>query len=345
MGRRNPNGYGSVTRLKGNRSKPWIVKVTQYDADGNGRQVPVGYAATEEEGNILLAKYNNNPWNIERNKITLADLYQQWAAVKKPKLGSSLQYALQASYKRCSKYYGMKYRDIKAYHMQDAIDNCVSSYSAQNSVKNLWSHLDKFAYEMDIIEKMYSQITTVTLSPSEKEARTPFSDEQIEALWKLQGQAWSNIVLLYMYTGFRLTELLGMKKDQVNMDEMYFQNGVKSAAGRGRIVPIHSRIQPIVKELMKQPGEYLISENGKRVPQTRFYKLWKETLPLIGIDSEDETKTPHAARHTVETRLDNEKANKKCIDLIMGHKSKDIGNRVYNHKTIKQLRETIELLK
>ena len=85
--------------------------------------------------------------------------------------------------------------------MQDAIDNCVSSYSAQNSVKNLWSHLDKFAYEMDIIEKMYSQITTVTLSPSEKEARTPFSDEQIEALWKLQGQAWSNIVLLYMYTG------------------------------------------------------------------------------------------------------------------------------------------------
>ena len=74
MGKRNPNGYGSVTKLKGNRSKPWIIKVTQYDADGNGRQVPLDYATTEEEANIILAKYNHNPWNIDRKNITLADL-------------------------------------------------------------------------------------------------------------------------------------------------------------------------------------------------------------------------------------------------------------------------------
>jgi len=74
VGKRNPNGYGSVTKLKGNRSKPWIIKVTQYDADGNGRQVPLDYAATEEEANIILAKYNHNPWNIDRKNITLADL-------------------------------------------------------------------------------------------------------------------------------------------------------------------------------------------------------------------------------------------------------------------------------
>lgn len=98
MSRRKPNGYGSVTKLKGNRSKPWIIKVTQYDADGNGRQVPLDYAATEEEANIILAKYNHNPWNIDRKNITLADLYNQWAKIKKPKLGTSLQYSLQAAY-------------------------------------------------------------------------------------------------------------------------------------------------------------------------------------------------------------------------------------------------------
>ena len=96
---------------------------------------------------------------------------------------------------------------------------------------------------------------------------------------------------------------------------------------------------------MDQPGNYLIAEDGKRIPKTRFYKIWKETLALIGIDPEDDTKTPHSTRHTVETRLDNAHANKKCIDLIIGHKSKDIGNRVYNHKTLEQLRATIELLK
>ena len=63
-------------------------------------------------------------------------------------------------------------------------------------------------------------------------------------------------------------------------------------------------------------------------------------MEKIGAD-----KTPHAARHTFETNLANAKGNRKCIDMLMGHKSKDVGNRVYNHKTIEQLRETIALLK
>jgi len=29
----------------------------------------------------------------------------------------------------------------------------------------------------------------------------------------------------------------------------------------------------------------------------------------------------------------------------MGHASRDVGNRVYNHKTIEELREAIELFK
>ena len=56
-------------------------------------------------------------------------------------------------------------------------------------------------------------------------------------------------------------------------------------------------------------------------------------------------KTPHEARHTFETLLDNAGGNRKCIDMLMGHKSTDTGNRVYNHKTLDQLRETIALLK
>ena len=54
MGKRNPNNYGCVTKLKGKRSRPWIVKVTVYDSDGRARQVPVDYAETEEQANIIL---------------------------------------------------------------------------------------------------------------------------------------------------------------------------------------------------------------------------------------------------------------------------------------------------
>ena len=107
MGRRNPNGYGCVTKLSGRRSRPWCVKITTYDSEGQAKQTPIGYAATEEEANILLAEYNNNPWNIDRERVTLLLLYQRWAEIKLPKLGKSNQSSLRAAFKHCSKYYGV----------------------------------------------------------------------------------------------------------------------------------------------------------------------------------------------------------------------------------------------
>lgn len=339
MGKRNPNGYGCVTKLNGNRSKPWIVKVTVYDEEGHGRQTPIGYAETEEQANIMLAQYNNNPWNIDRNKVTLVELYNRWAKIKLPRLGTALQRSLRASFKYCKKYYGMKYRSIRAYHMQACIDECPKSYASQASIKNLWGHLDRFAFECDIIDKMYSTLITSPPAPAET-SRTPFTDAHINALWKIKDEPWVDTVLIYIYTGFRLNELLGMKTEQVNMKEKYFQGGLKSDAGKTRIVPIHPRIEPLVKRFYEQNNTYLICEQGAKLSGGHYYDFWKEVMKKINAEG----KTPHEARHTFETLLDNAGGNRKCIDMLMGHKSKDIGNRVYNHKTIKQLRETINLL-
>lgn len=338
MGKRNPNGYGCVTKLKGNRLKPWIVKVTVYDEEGHSKQVPVAYAETEEQGNILLAQYNNNPWNVKRDKVTLVELYQQWSKVKLPKLGTSLQSSLKSAFRHCSKYYGLKYRSIRAYQMQDCIDNCGCGYSTQGAIKNLWGHLDRFAFECDIIEKMYSTLTTAPPIPETN--RTPFTPEQVEQLWKIKDDDWVNTVLIYLYTGFRLTELLNMKTEQVNIKEWYFQGGIKSASGKGRIVPVHEKIKPLVQTLVDQGNVYLFSYQEKKISQTQYYQFWGEVMKKIEAD-----KTPHEARHTFETNLDNAGGNRKCIDMLMGHKSKDVGNRVYNHKTIDQLRDTVNLLK
>lgn len=44
--------------------------------------------------------------------------------------------------------------------------------------------------------------------------------------------------------------------------------------------------------------------------------------------------TPHKCRHTLWSRLDSAGVNKVCIDLMMGHKSKEVGERVYTYKTV-----------
>ena len=337
MSKRNPNGYGCVTKLSGNRSRPYVVKVTIYDEQGNAMQKPVAYAETKEKALILLAQYNNNPWDADRETITLAILYQRWYKIKFPKLGKSNQQSLQAAFKHCSKYYGMKYRSIKAFHMQDTIDNCGCAYSTQGAIKNLWGHLDKFAFECDIIDKMYSQLTTAP--PIPETSRIPFTVKEIEALWNISDQPWVDTVLIFLYSGFRLTELLTMKTEQVDLKENTFTGGIKTKNGKERKVPIHSKIKPFVEKLVKQGNVYLFTYDNRKLSQTKYYEFWKNVMDSINAEH-----TPHEARHTFETFLDNAGGNRKCIDLLMGHKSSDVGNKVYNHKTLYQLQETIELL-
>ena len=97
-----------------------------------------------------------------------------------------------------------------------------------------------------------------------------------------------------------------------------------------------------VKNRLKKSNEYFLeTDEGSKFKKGDFYEEWKTVISYIT----KKKKTPHEARHTFETFLDNAGGNRKCIDMLMGHKSKDVGNRVYNHKTVEQLRDTILLLK
>lgn len=53
---------------------------------------------------------------------------------------------------------------------------------------------------------------------------------------------------------------------------------------------------------------------------------------------------PHDGRHTCKTRLDNAGVNPTTAKLILGHSSNDVEERVYTHKTTKQLIEAINLI-
>ncbi len=308
-----------------------------YGEDGRARQTPIGYAETEEKANILLAQYNNNPWEVDREKVTLAVLYQRWAKIKMPKLSTANQTSLKAAYKHCAKYYGKKYHSLKSYHMQDCIDNCGCGVSTQTNIRNLFSHLDRFAFEIDLINKMYSQITTVPPAPETK--KTPFTIEEITSLWEIQDKPWVDTVLIYLYTGFRLNELLSITCDQINLEEGYLLGGSKSESGKNRIVPIHPRIRTFIEQRMEHGHPCLISLDGKKLTKAKYYPLWNEIMDAIGASH-----TPHEARHTFRSLLDSAGGNKKCIDMLMGHKSADVGLRTYTHKTMEELRETVMLL-
>lgn len=331
---KNPNRYGTVTKLSGNRRKPWIVK------EGvSGKQKPIGYAATREEGLIMLANYNNDPWDIETDKITFQELYELWLEKRAAKLGKANQTSLKAAYKHCSKLKNLKYKQIKSYQMQDCIDSCGCGYSTQGAIKNLFGHLDRFAMELDIVSKCYSDL--LTSEPIPETSKEIFTNEEVSRLWENEKLEWVDSVLFFLYTGFRISEMIDLKTSSVDLKIQTIIGGTKTAAGKNRVIPIHSKIQHIFQKRVKQSKSgYLFEHNGKKLNQNQYrLTFWAKIMERLEMQH-----TPHECRHTFRSRLDSAGANKVCIDRIMGHKSKGTGERIYTHKNMEELKMNIELI-
>lgn len=335
---KNPNGYGTVVKLSGNRRNPFAVRKTiGWNEKGHPIYQTIGYYPTRQAGMIALAEYNRCPYDVDATKITMKELFEKWSERSFCKMSKSSASSLKSAFKHCSSIENMKYKDIRSYHMQDCIDNCGCGYSTQWAIKNLFGHLDKFAMELDVINKMYSPLTTAESVPETK--KKPFTDEEVQLIWNTNDE-WIDSVLFLLYTGYRIGEMLSLKTENVNLSENTIKGGLKTKAGKDRIVPIHSKILPIVKKRAKEGNEYLFSYNQKKIAPSQYYVFWNNIMELCGISH-----TPHECRHTFRSRLDSAGANKVCIDLMMGHKSKDVGERVYTHKTIEELKDTIELIK
>ena len=333
---KNPNGYGTVTTLSGNRRRPYIVKEGH-----SGKQRPIGYAATREEGLILLAQYNKQPWNLDTEKMTFRELYDMWTEKRAVKLNEAARLSLRSAYQHCTVLDKRQYKNIRTWQMQECIDACGRGYASQGAIKNLFRHLDRFAMELDIIDR--SRASLLTSAPIPETSRTVFSEEELRQLWDMYADdiPFADCALFLLYTGFRISEMMNMSCDSIDLDKELLCGGVKTAAGRNRIVPIHPRIRPIVVRRLEQSvSGKLFEYNGKPLSKTTMHRLWDNLMMTAAMQH-----TPHECRHTFRSRLDSAGANKVCIDRLMGHVSHGTGERVYTHKTIAELQENLLLLR
>lgn len=334
-----PNGYGSVVHLKGNRRKPYLVRKTAgYDAKGHPKYQIIGYTATKEEGYRLLADFNHAPWNTDLANITFAELYVMWNEQRNAHASYAVRASIEQAYSYSTALHGMVYRNIRAYQMQDCINRCDKSYSTKANIKTLFNKLDRYAFEMDIISKRYSDL--LTMPPKTSAEKRPFTEEEIALLWDHSQEYYAACALILIYTGWRITELLTMSTENVDTDQWTMRGGIKTKAGKNRVVPIHTRIRPLILSFLQNSTERFLPVRGARNGYEIFKTGWKKWQAEIGMDH-----TIHETRHTFRSRLDSADANQRSIDLLMGHSSGNVGVRVYTHKTLDELRAVIELVK
>lgn len=316
---RNPNGYGSVAKLKGKRRKPYIVRISGT----YGREI-LGYYTTKREALQALAEFNRNPFDISCSS-TFAEIFEQWYHEKERTVGVQALYSYQAAFKHCELIHDRPLASLRLADYQAVADSVSeASQSTAANVKIVLSGVNDYALRYDIIPRDYSQYVTINYAPP-KDKHKPFTAEEIAAVWKMKNSPERDITLILLYSGWRVSELLEMPAENIDLEMMTMLGGKKTAAGKNRIVPIHHRILPMMCRFVET----------ERVPYKKYHEWLKKTTGHLC----------HDTRHTFISLLQSAGADRICLERLVGHASKTLTERVYTHKDIAELRKTVELLK
>lgn len=338
------NGNRSVSKLSGIRRKPYIARVTLGWDESTGRQIrkTIGTYVTQKEAQKALIDYLDNPYDLDLSNILFKDVYEKWSKLKYPKVSHSAILGYQSAYNNVEKLHNMKIKDIKARHLQEAIDSCSKGQATKKKIKFLFGQMFAYAMQNDIITKDYSEFVDIGKA-SEESKREPFSNKEIELLWKhIDDIEFIDTILIMIYSGFRIGELLELETKNIDLVNMTMTGGLKTEAGKNRLVPIHPKIFPLIEKRYNKDNQYLIINfKGKKMKYDNYYK--EKFIPIM--EQLNMEHRPHDCRHTFATLLSNANANATAIKKMIGHESYATTEKIYTHKDIEELRKNVELIK
>lgn len=332
-----PNGYGGIAKLGGNRRKPWAARLTiGFDDNGKQRYKYLGYYEKRTEALAALVEYNANPYDIDRRKITFAEVFEAWAARKFESVGSSSVRNYKSIYRKCSALYDIPFVDIKTNHLQGVVD-AHKSLSGVGLLKVLFAQMYAYALKYDICEKDYSLYVEVPTKTKKKE-KVPFSAAEVRTLWEHVHEPHVDIVLILLYTGMRITELLEMRCENVHLSERYMVGGKKTEAGKNRFIPIHNDIVPLISAQLQEGKTFLFQSSRGNMIAYNYFAAYKfaPLMERLGM-----AHTLHETRHTFISQCDRLGLNTTAIKRIVGHASGDVTVH-YTHKDASELLSVID---
>lgn len=334
---RNPNGYGSVVKLGGNRRKPFASRVTVDWYDGKQVYKYIGYYERREDAMSALADYNRGLLSIDTNSVTFKELAERWLETGTKEMNEGSIRVYNSSFKKCAPLYKHKVVDINADAIQRMIDENGLSKSTNIQIRSFCKQVFDYAIANKVVS--FSPVSYVKARGTAKKDGVRFEDEHIEWLWNNRDLKLVDVMLLLAYTGMRVDELLTLPKSEVNLEGRYVVWGSKTESGKGRIIPISKKILPIFEEMMSTPSARVIQYKGKNLTYGTLNKYFKLYLPLMKADT---THTIHDFRRTTTSMLSDADVPLTTIQKIVGHKSADVTSQVYIQKSIDSLLKAID---
>lgn len=371
--RRLPNGFGQISEIRNrNLRNPFRAMVTVGKNSG-GRPIckplkPESYFPTYNDAYAALVEYNKNPYDLDI-AITTKELYDRWtdSYFKTLKSNSSIR-TITSAWAYCSSVYDMRVKDIRARHIKGCIDNGTAfikgeerlpTANMKSRIKSLFNLMLDYAVEYEIVDKNYAR--TFNLSDDivkEKEevkrGHIPFSEKEMDLLWQnINKYPYIDVILIQCYSGWRPQELGLIEIENVDLENFFFKGGMKTDAGRNRIVPIHPKIRDLVKnryqEAVALGSKYLINCTDTQTHRSNYlltYEKYQQRFAKIKTKlSLNPQHRAHDGRMHFVTMAKKYNVDEYAIKYMVGHSIQDITEKVYTKREIEWLKNEIEKIK
>ena len=375
--RRLPNGFGQISEIKNRNLRNPFRAMVPAGKTATGRPIckllkPKAYFPTYNDAYMALVEYHKNPYDLETD-ITVKELYEKWTSELFEKSDESYVRTITSAWSYCAPVYDMRVKDLRPRHIKGCMEDgfrietrgkkkgekIFASAGTKSRIKSLFNNMLDYAMEYEIVTINYARAfvlsgDVVVEIEKNKKNHFPFSDDEMDILWdnvdKVKFVDW---ILIQCYMGWRPQELATLRLDEVHLEnDWYMQAGMKTEAGKQRIVPIHTRIRELVRKnyeyALSINSEYLFNDKGQThagswtVTYDKYAHRFEKVVNQLGLNSEHR---PHDPRTTFVTRGKKVQMDEYALKEMVGHSIQDITESVYTLRDLEWLREDLEKLK
>lgn len=341
--RRRARGTGTIRYKPEYKNRPYVV-FSPRTTSGTGEKY-IGCFKTAAEAQAALDSYFNST-HIDHSSLTLAQAYENWSSEHFESLTKSGEQGYKTAWRYLDSIAGRKMSELKTADYQRCITECAKRFSRSQcaKIKQLCSQLCKYAAQNDIIDKNYAEY--ITLPKEVKKEKRIFTAEELEKLWKHSSDRSVQVILFMIYTGFRIGEVFTILKKNVHLAENYMIGGIKTEAGKDRLVPFPSQI-PEIKTFVQNwynesKTDFLLNGDVNNFRKRNFYPALAEcgVIPEPTVTELKSGKTakkydteitPHCCRHTFATLSADCGMQPEKLQRIIGHAKYETTADIYNH--------------
>ena len=218
------------------------------------------------------------------------------------------------------------------------LNNNISSRSVNRKITTLKTYF-RFLMREGIVEispmqKVISPKTSKRLAVFVEEIKMDELLNEIDFGEGYLGERDRLILELFYFTGMRLSELINLKKKDVD-----FTNNTILVLGKRnkeRLIPLTTYILSKIKNLnLSNKSIFLFtSDKRKQISAKQVYRLVNKYLGKV---TSLDKKSPHILRHTFATHMLNNGADINAVKELLGHANLS-ATQVYTHNTIEKLK-------